>query len=78
MPCEERCPKCGAPNIYVGATRIECGYFIECENYSAKQEEEVIKILDAEETAAANEEQLDLWDDETDPAWLPDLSLSSD
>lgn len=41
----EKCPKCGYSDIYIGATKIECGYVESCENYTKEQEKEVQKSL---------------------------------
>jgi len=67
----DKCPKCGYKNIYVGATKIECGYNSNCENFTENQAKEVIKILKEQEEKASKklqEEQqmsLDLdWDED--------------
>lgn len=62
----KRCPKCGYPNIYLGATSIECGYMENCENYTEKQAAEVQKFLKEKFPSAADiEDGLD-WDDDED------------
>lgn len=38
------CPRCGFPDIYIGISKIECGYEPNCKNYSKKQAAAVKKI----------------------------------
>lgn len=73
----QQCPKCGYPNVYLGATSIECGYIESCENYTEKQAAEVQKILEEKFPSAADINDGDLsldWDDDEDitqPYGLP-------
>lgn len=72
----QRCPKCGFPNIYIGATNIECGYVETCENYTETQAAEVQRYLEEKYPSAAdiNDGDLDLeWGDDevTQPYGLP-------
>lgn len=39
-----RCPKCGYPDIYLGAVNIECGYDTSCPNWTTAQAEEVDRL----------------------------------
>lgn len=66
----DKCPKCGYRNIYVGATKIECGYDSNCENFTVNQAKEVAKILKFGERKDKEKQQdpqmaLDLdWDED--------------
>lgn len=74
MAGNQRCPKCGYPDIYLGATRIECGYDEKCENYTEKQAGEVQKLLDVRFPSAAevqDQMELDLSLDDTQPFGIP-------
>jgi len=65
----ERCPKCGYPNVYIGAISIECGYIENCENYTSRQGKEVENFLREKFPSAADVTNLD-WsqeEDKTDP-----------
>jgi len=76
----QRCPKCGYPNIYLGATSIECGYVETCENYTEKQAAEVQEFLKKKFPSAADvEDNFDWADDEdvTQPYGIP-LPLFND
>lgn len=39
-----RCPKCGYPDIYMGAFSIECGYVSSCPNWTKTQADEVERL----------------------------------
>lgn len=69
----QRCPKCGYSNVYIGVTRIECGYIESCENYTKTQAKEVQKILKEKFPSAAEVEDLDWGEDEniTQPYGFP-------
>ena len=79
----ERCPLCNYPDIYTGANNIECGYKKECPNWTAKQEEEVDRLVDLrhpipESFTGPFQFSLD-WDKEEDktPPW-PGPSFTTD
>lgn len=40
----KRCPKCGYPDIYMGAVSIECGYDPSCSNWTKTQADEVERL----------------------------------
>ena len=76
----KRCPKCGYPNIYLGATTIECGYIETCENYTKKQATEVQKFLKGKFPSTADIDDNFDWDEDEDithPYGLP-LPLFAD
>lgn len=48
MPNEddiERCPLCDYPDVYLGATSLECGYDGTCANWTQKQADEVERLM---------------------------------
>ena len=70
------CPKCGYPDIYLGATKVECGYEPTCENFSERQANEIQKKLSKNFPSTTNiEDQLELdWtpdEDDTQPYGIP-------
>jgi hypothetical protein len=74
---KQKCPKCGAPDIYVGANSVECGYDPTCENWSAKQQEAVERYLSARFPSAVDINDTDPGVDISDLDWdepdaLPD------
>lgn len=75
-----RCPKCGYPNIYLGATKIECGYDKKCENYTIRQADEVEKDLEEKFPSVAEFGELDEldWDPEEEDTQPYEIPFNTD
>ena len=43
----KRCPLCDYPDIYTGATNVECGYDKACVNWTQKQADEVERLTES-------------------------------
>jgi len=39
-----RCPLCNYPDVYLGATKVECGYDEVCANWTRTQADEVERL----------------------------------
>lgn len=69
----KRCPKCGYPDVYIGATSIECGYDETCDYWTQKQADEVERLLKLrfpEASKYAEPEQFEL-------DWEPDEEITA-
>ena len=45
MSQNNKCPKCGSVNVYLGMNTIECGYISSCENWTETQSKIVNKTI---------------------------------